>query len=410
MNNIRYTINQISVLLLVVWMTWPFFSSRIGGKGALLLIAIWLLSCDLYWLRRRWTIDLVFVGAFFGTFIPYILTRTLHYGAVGPSAILQSFPLFFLGMFVNHYYMYYKNDYKTLGKISLVAITSFLVGSVQTILVLQVYPMASRILATSDASSKRLFVSLGAGGFGYIYGSVLLLVPLIFLLRPNSYSMKSIYRLLVLSSIISILFMILRASYATSIIIAFIGICILLISTNKKNTNYIMIFVVILLLFLFRNSIGIFIEGISELFASNEIISEKMRDLSSWITGQGRTYSTEFRLYLYESSFRTFLNNPIFGIYGPFPSASGFVGGHSGWLDLMAFYGLFSSVPLALAIFSNFRKHFRFFKATKYAKYLLVSQVLFVIMGLVNPIIYIYEIGFIFFAIVPGLPFLSKSF
>lgn len=413
-NVLLFRVNQVACIMMCMWIAIPYFRIRAGVVFLLMMFGIWLITTDLKWLTKELTLDLVLIIIFFITFIPYILSGSLQYGAAGPKMILVNFPIFFVGIFINHYYMYYKKDYQVLGKIAFFYLIFFTIGSLQTYFGLLQYPMASRELAGALADNPELgnrYSFLGIGGFGHIYSASFLLIATSFLLKNNHhlYTIKS--RILVLVSVISIFLMLLQASYATSLIILFIGLFSVLIVRNKFGLIILSTTAVIVFLLIPKTTWNKFFIGIADLFSWNNILNEKFLDLANsflYGTGNGQTGD---RIELYGTSFKTFLSNPLFGIYGPLGNSNtGLLGDHSGWLDLLGYYGLFTVIPLALAIYVNFKKHLRFYQATSYYGFVIVIYLLILVLGIVNPIVYVYEIGFVLFFIVPAIPFMGYLF
>ena len=412
-NLLTHRINFLACVLMCMWFTLPFFRVRAGVSILLLFFGIWLVTTDLKWLTRKWSLDLIFAGVFFLTFIPYFITGNIQYGSAGPNIILVYFPLFFVGIFINHYYMYYKKDYETLGKIALMTLVFFAIGSIQTYIGLTLYPMASRILATGVGryeAEKIMFNRMGVGGFGYIYASTFIFLSVVYLLIKNNYKLIKIKKIFVLITFISLLLMILEASYAIAIMIILSGGLLILTVKNKKMLVILMVFLGILLLLIPPTFIGEFFLNIANIFSDNYIINEKFTDLGMSFLQDSQSSQTDTRLQLYTTSFNTFLRQPLFGIYGPMGNPLDPIGAHSGWLDLLGFYGLFSGIPLFLIFYYNFKKHFRFYKKDKYYGYLVVIYFLFLVFGTINPVLYVYEVGFIIFMIVPIVPLISKDF
>jgi len=219
-----------------------------------------------------------------------------------------------------------------------------------------------------------------------------------------------IKKFFVLITFISLLLMILEASYAISIMIILSGGLLILTVKNKKMLVILMVFLGILLLLIPPTFIGEFFLNIANIFSDNYIINEKFTDLGMSFLQDSQSSQTDTRIQLYTTSFNTFLRQPLFGIYGPMGNPSDPTGGHSGWLDLLGFYGLFSGIPLFLIFYYNFKKHFRFYKKDKYYGYLVVIYFLFLVFGTINPVLYVFEVGFIIFMIVPIIPLISRDF
>ena len=418
-NNLKHNklicrINQIMCILICIWMTLPYFRVKTGVLFLVTLFGIWIFTSDLKWLTKKWSMDLIFVLIFFITFIPYFITGNLKYGEVDPKAIIVSFPLFFVGIFVNHYYMYYKKDYNTLGKIALVSLIFYAVGSIQTYVGLLMYPTASRGLAGKawvNPELVKLYTRLGIGGFGHVYAGCFLLIAALYLIIKKHTLMRRKDKFICILSFICLILMILKASYTISLMVVFSGIVLVLVVKNKKTFIFIMVLAAFFLLIFPQALIGEFFLKIADIFSNNYILSEKITDLAVNFLQESRSGQTGNRIDLYLTSFKTFFEQPLFGIYGPFGNpASGRIGGHSGWLDLLGFYGLFTGIPLFFTIYFNFSKHLKFYKKSNYYGFIIVIQFLFLVLGVINPVIYVYEIGFVLFCIVPAIPFLPYAF
>ena len=403
-------VNQISCIMICAWMCWPFFNVKTGTLPVLMFFIIWLLTTDFRWLIKKGSLDLVFTIMFFMTFFPYIITGSLQYGEAGSNVILVNFPLFFAGMFINHYYMYFKKDYVTVGRIALFCLVMFSIGSVQTIWGLEQFPMASRILATANAPMKDFYSSLGIGGFSFVYSAVFVSIALLYFIIGKKPGLNKYYKILITITFVLFVVMILKALYAIALILILIGIALILILKNKRRLYLIASFLLIFILVFPKEIIGQGILQLAFLFGEERVIGEKLIDFASSFLQNEMGEQTAGRFQLYLTSLKTFLKNPFFGIYGPFGNASDRIGWHSGWLDLMGLYGLFTTVPMFIAIIINIKKHLFFYSKHPYYRYLLVTQIMFIFFGFINPIIYIYQIGFTFFLIGPSVPFIPYVF
>lgn len=412
-----YKINQLSCMLICTWMTLPFFRVRAGVLGLLIFFIIWLISTDLKWLVKKWSLDIVFVFIFFITLIPYLISGNSEKTIWGPNTILVNFPLFFLGMFINHYYMYYKKDYKTLGKIGLVSLTMYVVGSLQTYIGLLNYPMASRELSGSIVNNPEmgiLYTQLGIGGFGHVYGACFVLIAALYPLIKDVNLVTKKHKIISIISIVVMLLMIVKASYAIALIIVLSGIILVLVFNQKKKFAFFMILSILFLMMVPTTLIGESLLKVAYVFRDNQTISSKIMDVSGIFLYDLKFGEITSRIYLYSASLVTFLKQPIFGVQGPTGVSQNIgrsvVGGHSGWLDLLALYGLFAGVPLFISLYFNFRKHLQFYKKNIYRGFIIVIYFLFFTFGVINPLFTIYEIGFAVFFIVPAIPFLPYSF
>jgi len=306
--------------------------------------------------------------------------------------------------------MYYKRNYYVLGVIVVTSLIAFTIGSVQTYMGLELNPLASRILATSVSHFEEEKVKLnqmGVGGFGYIYASGFLFLTLLYFVPKYRFKLRKIIKGIILVSLTAISFMILKASYTTVILIILSGILLVTVVRNKRMLVLTLVVIFVLILLIPQSSLGENILLFSKLFSGNSIVFEKLNDLGTSLLYNITTSQTNNRINLYMQSANTFFNQPLFGIYGPFGNINSSVGGHSGWLDLLAFYGLFTGVPLVAILYTNFKKHLRVYREDRYYGYLVVIYFLFVVLGFINPVLYVYEIGFVLFMVVPSVPMIS---
>jgi len=416
----RYIINQLACAGICIFMTLPYLRNRLGLYFLIFAFGVWLITTDLKWLAEKPPKDFIFLALFFATFIPYIVTHKLGYGAFGIKTLTVIVPIFFLGYIINQYYMHYKRDYNSLGKIALVSLVCYIIGSIQTYLGLLQYPGASRSLAggvyEQSADLAALYMKLGIGGFGYIYAASLIFIASFYFFTKGSASINKKYKAICVVSMLLMVVMIFKASYATAILSIVLGIVLTLVVKNTKSLVLFMIFTAVFLLMFPQELIGEFLLRIAKLFSGNETLYKRFAILASGflpndsIVEQGVTRSE-----LYLTSLKTFLMHPLFGVYGPFgggedPNSVFVIGGHSGWLDLLGFYGLFAGVPLFLSIYFHIKKQLDFFKDSKCLGLIVIVSFMFIVLGAINPIITVYDIGFAQFCIVPAIPFLGNAF
>jgi len=403
--------NRLLMIGICGWIISPYLNFKLGFTLYVLIFAAWFLLTDYLWIFQRLSGDLLLFVVWILTLMPYLLTGNFLYGEVPMKTVLISIFLFFSGMFMNHYYMYYKKDISALGKIAFFAIFFYLFASIQSSIGLKQYPLAARALATGIDPLQGVYSSLGIGGFGFVYSAVFVNIVLLYFILKKQPNTHNFYRYLCLIAFCVIFTMLLASSYATSLLFIIMGTIFVIFIKGKKS----LLFSIILSFFFFvifpKELIGYFLIDVALLFENNTVISTKFMDLAQGFVSDSVGSQTAARSQLYLVSLKTFLQNPFFGIYGPFGgSFNAKVGGHSGWLDLLAYYGLFGAIPLFGAIILNFRKHLRYYTGHPYYKFLVTAQILIVIFGFINPIIYVYQIGFVYFVIVPVLPFLVNAF
>lgn len=409
--NINYKLNQFLGILMCIWIGIPYIRVRVGVLFFVTVFVMWLITTDLKWFKY-WTLDLIFILILLITFIPYIITGNFYYRGLNSITLLTRFILFFIGIFINYYYMIFKKDYKSLGKIAFFSIISFFIGSLQTYLGLLKYPNASRELAGAAYNNQfivEIYNNLGIGGFGYIYATTFLMISLVYMVIRKNTLKKIKYRFLILIGIIPMFLMIFKASYAISLIILVLGIIFVICFKNKKTMTLSFSIGMVLLLF-FQNTIGNLFLRIADIFFHKSILNIRFNEIAEVFLNNSVDGDLGNRFYRYFLSFKVFLKYPLFGIIGPFGNNKIAIGDHSGWFDFLASYGLFSSIPLFIVIFINFKKIISFFKKSNYFMMMLLIQILFIIYGFINPILTVFEIGFVIFYILPSIPFLPYAF
>ena len=409
-SKLLYNINIISALAMSSWISWPYLRVNTGVLFFLIQFGIWFFTTDLVWVIKRVSADIIFILIFFFTFIPYIAFGSLNYGTYGSKAIIVNFPIFFVGIFINQYYMYYKKDYNALGKIAIVSLIMYTIGSVQTYAGLIKYPLAARILGTGEGlyeAEKAIFTQMGIGTFGHINSSCFLCIAMLYLFLKKRNNIRPAFKIIAMISSLIIFLMILKASFAITILIFFTGFILVLLVKNRKAFFATIFLLAILLLIIPNEIIGKFLLDIASIFGTDSVIYEKLSDLAVGFLGESMGEQTGYRLKLYLTSLLTFLKQPLFGINGPFGNPYDSIGMHSGWLDFIAFFGLFSGIPLFMTIYNNFKKNLIYFKGNSFCGYIIVVQFLFLIFGLINPNLFVYEIGFVTFCIIPSIPFIN---
>lgn len=240
----------------------------------------------------------------FGKYIPYVL-----------------WPVMFLS--VRDFFS--KNEKKLL----LIFFSIFYtIGNCASIGVLQSDPEASRLLAGSAGEVLRNeYYSLGVGGYGYVYGSVLLLYFYLFWLKKEKIRISSI---VIICSLISSLIMIFFANYTTALLLMTLTFLIWFAYNFGNRISTAILFVSFVLLYVFKLEIFNFLV---HLFNALDLTWFSKR-FSQLLYAIGTSdYDSLRRASLYQISLNSFLEDPFFG--------GAVIGGHSEVLDLLGKYGVF---------------------------------------------------------------------
>lgn len=408
---LRYRINQFAIIFICVWAMTPFVRSRIDGVAIIPVFVLWLITTDLKWLTEKWTKDMIFLAVFFATFLPYLITGNLTYGIHGPRMILVIFPIFFIGIFVIHYYMHYKKDYNTLGKIAFFSLISFSIASVQTFLGLRIYPNASKFLAHGKTSEviKEMYGRLGIGGYEFVYAGILMLILVMYpIMRKTDAGPQ--YKLLCIFAFAALAVVIVTSSFTIALLMSIAGVALVLFGRNKESITIIIVFFTLFFLIFSQSLLADFLMKLAVFFKDNDGLRNRLVDLADNLLSDSLSGFTGGRINRYLNSFFVFLKNPIAGIYGPFGDKTAQIGGHSGWLDTLALFGLLTGLPLFLSIYYYIKKNMAFFKNSTYLPYYTVVSYMFALLGVINATITVFPIGIMFFLIAPTMYFLPYAF
>ncbi len=299
---------------------------------------------------------------------------------VGWSIFLDLFPLI-----IGYLLVRTKQD-KLIDKIvSLVVITS-IITAVTTIMGLQIFPNASRELATGGELYVSRYYAYNIGGFSFIYSLVLIHPMLICRYKSKCKSYIAIF--------ITIIFAlcIFKSNYTTATLFFLISCFAYIIpdSNNKSKKRLFGVIVIILSIVIYYRLPSI-LDYLSEL-PIFEASSGKMSDLSNMLLGgEAIEYDTNARMLLFKQSWEAFLSNPLLG--SRFTGKSG--GGHSYILDFAASYGIIGIIMLCAiykALFNNLK---RISDNSSIMIYTSFSMVIAIAMSFVNPDLWLYNIGFV---------------
>lgn len=313
--------------------------------------------------------------------ITYIFSTYNYYGQwrqyIGYFEKMYAYYLFFLPFLLSIFFLKY-NNLQVKRALLFYILAMELITLITTLVGLQIYPNASRDLASTVALP--IYKQMNIGGFEFIYG-LTILIPIIAYNAKNS-KRKMIYILILILSIYCILI----SQYSIALLVTiFIGIVSFIERIKNKNVKLvilIILFVVLIFMIILSNSIFIrFGDILSRI--NMQTIAQKFYDLSD---SSISTYSgtVESRLYHYTASIEGFFHSPIFGRL--FNASTG-IGGHSEILDILASGGiiLFGIVVLILYKFQfMFRLNcinVKFYKAYH------LAYLSFILIALFNPIL-----------------------
>lgn len=255
-------------------------------------------------------------------------------------------------------------------------------SSITTLVGLNIYPSASRELATGNSFRYNLnyYSSLNICGYSFIFAGVLSIPILLFLSKTNARSFSKIHYWCVI-----VLFFVLtiRTQYSAAVLLFLFAFFISVINNSKKKiTSAITFLICVVLFFLFRNSIAKLINALADNISSKYfVISNRLKSISTLIKGNGMEGDVYTRFRLYGQSIETFWRHPIFGIF--YDDELGTVGGHSEILDFIATYGLLG-VPIIIGIIRYSLNEINKLKESPIYHYIIVEFILMIVLSLFN--------------------------
>ena len=389
MNKTIRKINYLLLILIVAWYIIPIFQER-GG-----MVAIYSLYF-LYFLTLIRTKDFFVSFSFLLYLLPFILLLVLHlvlgtriYGGVATIYFVASILLLFLPFSL----YYFKDVYSEREKAILffLAIVFALVGAINTLIVLARYPEASRALATTKGD---IYSKMGAGGFGFSYFLMLFSLLIFSKLKGT----KLINKILGLLFILFLCYTIIKCQYATCVLLLIIGITIALLQNAKGIGGIIVTSVVLLLVVaILIDSTNVF-TWFANQFKGNEILYKRFSDVANIFKTGDIDSMQNSRSELYMRSINGFLKSPLLGTAG---MNELLYGGHSTVLDTLAIYGIVGLSLLIIPFIALFKK---IYKQKQLNWAILVS---FVLLSILDPTIYIYQLGIVLFFLGPAFSFKS---
>ncbi|MDR3753288.1 MAG: O-antigen ligase family protein [Terracidiphilus sp.] len=310
-------------------------------------------------------------------------------------------------------YEYYGKDRGILTMLTTVGIISFMAGSIMSVKVLWVHPLAARLMSTNwvISAAYAYLGHSGVGDFRFTYG-VAMLAPLMVAIAAGTDRAKWLRVSMVVCACVFVYYLYL-AAFAMSIYIVIAGTFLAVFFHIKrlplKFAASLLTVVAGLLFLVFGADLMLYIAR----NVNSEVLAIKARAAASLLPGGQHTKEGQFasdRISLYGTSFKTLLEHPIAGV-GAYYSVAGVdvgleqgIGGHSDLLDNLARYGLVGAglylpilFPLAFRAVSEG-------KGTAYGKSALAMWVLFFLMCCSNPVSGQTEVGVSVFLLWPALP------
>ena len=259
--------------------------------------------------------------------------------------------LFFLPVLLSVFYLSWDNI-KIKKRVFGFVFVLECVTLITTIYGLQIYPNASRDLA-SEAASIPIYKQMNIGGYDFIYGLVLLIPTLVFMLG------KKRHVVLLLPLFFSVLLCIFISQYSIALIITIVSLSIfILFKIQSKPLRFSLLFLALLLMLTLIGFSDIVFSSLGDFMykVGADAIGKKLYDLASSLGSNLFVGTVESRLHQYSLSFTTIIKSPLFG---RLINDSYRCGGHSELLDIWATGGVGALVLFTYILkkcYSRFRQ------------------------------------------------------
>lgn len=264
---------------------------------------------------------------------------------------------------------------KTLFKVAAIAL---IITSLTTIRGLQIFPGASRMLATFQDSNNPLLIQFewnNIGGFSFTY-LLLTIYPIIIGYVREMYN--KIWVKILLIWLFATYFI--SAEYATALT-GFVLISSLWFV--PKNFSYKKLFtllgVVLVFFLIFKSILASLLYDFAGAINSNTL-QARFLYMADGVSGVENTSSVGLREDLLMTSLKNFLHSPVVGNW----TRRGGVGGHSYILDFISLYGIIGLILIIKSYKVIFTTFYVQYKDTPFYSYALMSFITAIILSIVN--------------------------
>ena len=294
----------------------------------------------------------------------------------------------------------YNHDFYGLKMVTVIGLFIIVITSLLTIPIAIKDPEAVRnmvyyAVVTHDIKSMQSYQKIGIASFGLVHALPFLYPVLVYGLKTERNTILRFYYLLM---IVVTYYMIVKASFATPLILSTFGILAAFFLSKNRMQN--LLFGIILsmcfIFFLNKNLVISGLKTIQPIFQKT-IMAEKIDDIILSIKLE-KTKGDLKRIEASKKSWNAFLHSPLYGNL-----AQKKAGGHAYFLDRLCFFGLVGTIPFIMFFYFTFKKHFSLCDRNK-RMYYLIGLFLFILLGFFKNIEGV-EPFFYLFVFLPGLCF-----
>lgn len=397
--------NMAILLSIIVFYCLPWLGQLSGYRVPLLLMALWAASAkpSLLWraiARNGWFVFLT---------IPYtllMLATGWRFGEMELGPFLVGFLLFGAPAVLCEYTLLLRQrSVLLLGTGAAFATLS--AGYLWSVIVLRQNPLSSRAISTGLDSAASVG-AMGVGDFGLATATPL--VALAALYAGLNRELPIWHRTLAVTCLgLGAAFVVMSQFTIALVVLLATVVSYVAWRVTVKVSRIVAVAVVAGLVWVVVARLGTIADELVRLLPLDWATSERLSTLGDFgEIGLGQSgYDLSTRIELIRLSWDAFLGAPIFG-----QSAQGVpmqIGGHSGWLDVLAQLGLIGGVSLFLFLGVYVSRRLREYQLGDSRTVLLFALAALLFQGLVNPAVYIPEVGFAFLFLVPAVAWVADS-
>lgn len=337
----------------------------------------------------EWRTDIFVIGAtgLFCGIIVYLLEN-------GGLSEVVNIPINFLRFFMPCLLFFSLSKASTVSKwivwVFAVLIMSFV--AFQTFSAINTNDMVARLLANGGTDEELTKYRMdNIGGFGFCYAVGLTFPLWVSTVIDTKTRWVKIFAAVLI--IVTFLF-VLKVQYMILLIMCVFTVMLAIMyrpgNAGKKLLGFIVLLAIIFLL-------PLLLRAITHLNIGTHI-SGKINNVASFLDGSVAAENTTSRVVKYKAAFSEFIRSPIFGTVG----SKAAIKAHSTWLVLGCKTGLIGILSFAYMLFSGYKctsftlKNFGVSRIP-----FVVTFVTLIVLALVNPVDYSYEISFVVFLFVP---------
>lgn len=267
-------------------------------------------------------------------------------------------------------------------KLLQVALVAMAITSITTILGLQIYPAASRELASAKEELRFLYMSMNIGGFDFIYALVLS-IPIAFWMINQTRGLIKLIHVVILSSFLYCIYL---SDYTTALLISIIILILLIYYTYPHLRSILIIVCIMLFIMAGSGALSSIFMWLSSIVESN-YMSDRLLQIGLVLQGHSienlNTETSNERLLLMKNAWKGFCSSPLWG-NNLISWNKNVLSGHSMGLDILSSAGILGLVFFISLFYKVYKKIFnsRFKDLIFHTRIVWIG---FIILSILNP-------------------------